>query len=67
MASITTLLCAVLCPLLPQTYVLKLSKSGSEGEKVFLLLESGTRFHTVQVRVVVELECCVWRCECMSP
>jgi hypothetical protein len=33
-----------------QTYVLKLSKSGSDGEKVFLLLESGTRFHTVQVR-----------------
>jgi hypothetical protein len=31
-----------------QTYVLKLSKSGSDGEKVFLLLESGTRFHTVQ-------------------
>lgn len=33
-----------------QTYVLKLAKSGSDGEKVFLLLESGTRFHTVQVR-----------------
>lgn len=32
-----------------QTYVLKLAKSGSEGEKVFLLLESGSRFHTVQV------------------
>ena len=32
-----------------QTYVLKLAKSGSEGEKVFLLLESGARFHTVQV------------------
>jgi hypothetical protein len=32
-----------------QTYVLKLAKSGSDGEKVFLLLESGTRFHTVQV------------------
>jgi hypothetical protein len=31
-----------------QTYVLKLSKSGSDGEKVFLLLESGSRFHTVQ-------------------
>jgi predicted ribosome quality control (RQC) complex YloA/Tae2 family protein len=29
--------------------VLKLAKSGSEGEKVFLLLESGARFHTVQV------------------
>jgi len=33
-----------------QTYILKLSKSGSEGEKVFLLLESGSRLHTVQVR-----------------
>ena len=33
-----------------QTYVLKLAKSGEDGEKVFLLLESGTRFHTVQVR-----------------
>eukprot|EP00883_Tetradesmus_obliquus_P009930 jgi/Sobl393_1/2641/SZX66696.1 len=32
-----------------KTYVLKLSKSGSDGEKVFLLLESGSRFHTVQV------------------
>jgi hypothetical protein len=29
--------------------VLKLAKSGSDGEKVFLLLESGARFHTVQV------------------
>jgi hypothetical protein len=33
-----------------QTYVLKLAKSGADGEKVFLLLESGARFHTVQVR-----------------
>ena len=32
-----------------QTYMLKLSKSGEEGEKVFLVLESGTRFHTTQV------------------
>lgn len=39
-------LCTVLSPL--QTYVLKLAKSGSDGEKVFLLLESGSRFHTVQ-------------------
>jgi hypothetical protein len=31
--------------------VLKLAKSGSDGEKVFLLLESGTRFHTVQVHI----------------
>ena len=29
---------------------MKLAKSGSEGEKVFLLLESGSRLHTVQVR-----------------
>lgn len=33
-----------------QTYVLKLAKSGEEGEKVLLLIESGVRFHTVQVR-----------------
>mgnify|MGYP007061253090 CR=1 FL=1 len=32
-----------------QTYVLKLSRSGEEGEKVLLLIESGTRIHTVQV------------------
>ena len=36
----------------PQTYMLKLSKSGEEGEKVFLVLESGTRFHTTQVRSI---------------
>jgi hypothetical protein len=35
-----------------QTYVLKLSKSGSDGDKIFLLLESGSRFHTVQVCAV---------------
>ena len=28
---------------------MKLAKSGTEGEKVFLLLESGSRLHTVQV------------------
>ena len=32
-----------------QTYVLKLAKSGTEGDKVFLLLESGSRFHTTEV------------------
>lgn len=32
-----------------QTYVLKLSKSGGEGDKIFLLMESGARFHTTQV------------------
>lgn len=32
---------------------MKLAKSGTEGEKVFLLLESGSRLHTVQVGAVV--------------
>ena len=32
-----------------QTYMLKLAKSGEEGEKAFLVLESGSRFHTTQV------------------
>ena len=32
-----------------QTYVLKMARSGEEGEKVFLLLESGSRFHTTKV------------------
>jgi hypothetical protein len=31
-----------------QTYLLKLARSGDDGEKVFLLLESGARFHTTQ-------------------
>ena len=34
----------------PQTYIIKLSRSGEEGEKAHLVLESGTRFHTTQVR-----------------
>ncbi len=34
---------------LAQTYVLKLARSGEDGEKVYLLLESGARFHTTQV------------------
>lgn len=29
--------------------MLKLAKSGEEGEKAFLVLESGSRFHTTQV------------------
>ena len=33
-----------------QTYLLKLARSGEDGEKVFLVLESGTRFHTTQVQ-----------------
>ena len=32
-----------------QTYVLKLARSGEEGEKVYLLIESGARFHTIDV------------------
>jgi hypothetical protein len=32
-----------------QTYLLKLARSGEDGEKVFLVLESGIRFHTTQV------------------
>lgn len=32
-----------------QTYVLKLIRSGDDGDKVLLLIESGVRFHTVQV------------------
>lgn len=37
--------------------MLKLAKSGSDGEKVFLLLESGTRFHTVQVQLLTTHRC----------
>lgn len=32
-----------------QTYVLKLARSGEDGDKVLLLVESGARFHTVEV------------------
>ncbi|CAK0786952.1 hypothetical protein CVIRNUC_010166 [Coccomyxa viridis] len=32
----------------PKTYIIKLSRSGEEGEKAHLVLESGTRFHTTQ-------------------
>ena len=39
----------MLCPV--QTYLLKFAKSGEEGDKVFLLLESGTRLHTTEARV----------------
>ncbi|GLI62598.1 hypothetical protein VaNZ11_005137 [Volvox africanus] len=35
--------------LTPKTYVIKLARSGEEGEKVYLLLESGSRFHTTKV------------------
>eukprot|EP00798_Chlamydomonas_sp_ICE-L_P022484 gene22484-29610_t len=32
-----------------KTYVLKMARSGEDGEKIFLLLESGSRFHTSEV------------------
>ena len=32
-----------------QTYLLKLQRSGEDGYKTFLLMESGQRFHTTQV------------------
>jgi hypothetical protein len=32
-----------------QTYIIKLARSGEDGEKVLLLLESGARFHTTEV------------------
>lgn len=32
-----------------QTYVLKLARSGEDGDKVLLLIESGVRYHTVEV------------------
>ncbi len=34
---------------LAQTYVLKLARSGEDGDKVLLLIESGVRYHTVEV------------------
>jgi len=33
--------------------VLKLARSGEDSDKVLLLVESGVRFHTVEVRVVL--------------
>ena len=30
-----------------KTYILKLARSGDDGEKVYLLIESGVRFHTI--------------------
>ncbi len=35
-----------------QTYIIKLSRSGEDGEKAHLVLESGTRFHTTQARAL---------------
>ena len=34
----------------PRTYVLKLARSGEDGDKALLLVESGVRLHTVPVR-----------------
>ena len=33
-----------------QTYIMKLARSGEDGEKVHIVLESGVRFHTTQVQ-----------------
>jgi NFACT N-terminal and middle domains len=33
-------------PSAPQTYIVKLARTGENGDKAFLLLESGIRFHT---------------------
>ena len=35
-----------------QTYIMKLARSGEDGEKVHVVLESGVRFHTTQVGIV---------------
>ena len=32
----------------PKTYVLKLARSGEDGEKVLLVVESGVRLHTIE-------------------
>ena len=32
-----------------QTYLLKMARSGEDGEKTFLLLEAGVRLHTTEV------------------
>lgn len=32
-----------------QTYIMKLARSGEDGEKVHVVLESGVRFHSTQV------------------
>lgn len=37
--------------------MLKLSRSGDEGEKVLLLVESGARLHTIEVRAS-KVGCC---------
>ena len=37
-----------------QTYLLKLARSGEDGEKIYLVLESGTRFHTTKVHAYLK-------------
>ena len=39
--------CPASLPCILQTYVLKLARSGEDGDKVLLLVESGVRFHTI--------------------
>lgn len=34
----------------PRVYVLKFSRSGDDGDKILLLIESGARFHSINVR-----------------
>ena len=46
----------------PQTYVLKLARSGEDGDKVLLLVESGVRLHTIQARASLLLSPC-----CQAP
>lgn len=41
-----------------QTYIIKLSRSGEDGEKAHLVLESGTRFHTTQAGALATLVGC---------
>jgi predicted ribosome quality control (RQC) complex YloA/Tae2 family protein len=33
----------------PKTYVIKLARSGEDSDKVLLLVESGMRFHMIEV------------------
>jgi hypothetical protein len=51
----------------PQTYVLKLARSGEDGEKVYLLLESGSRFHTTKVNQLKGLNGAPIRSQCIRP
>ena len=52
--------------------MLKLSKSGTEGEKVYLLMESGARIHTTQAstlscsQTAAVLHAIVYQCQPIS-